>query len=93
MHHHDDLGSKCTYTCLYASPFKYDHPQVCPPQHSSDMAYESDQKTGLSLGMEADIIRAGHILSTTSDWSRDISGRKWLPHILNLNHHDGAFAL
>ena len=28
------------------------------------------------MGMEADIIRAGHILSTTSDWSRDISGSR-----------------
>ena len=50
MHHHDDLGSKCAYTC-----------------HLSN-------KTTRRLGMEADIIRAGHILSTTSDWSRDISG-------------------
>ena len=31
--------------------------------------------------MEADIIRSGHILRTTSDWSRDISGSHFLPLI------------
>ena len=27
---------------VYMSPFKYDHPQVCPPLNSSVMAYESE---------------------------------------------------
>ena len=34
------------------------------------------KKTGLSLGIEADIIRAGHKFKHQFDWSRDISGRK-----------------
>ena len=36
------------------------------------------------MGMEADIKRAGHILSTTSDWSRDISGSHFMP-LISLN--------
>ena len=36
--------------------------------------------------MEADIIRAGHILSTTSDWSRDISGSNFLPYLRSEEH-------
>ena len=68
MHHHDDLGSKCAYTCHLSNKTTRMSVLLSTPQIWL--------MTGLSLDMEADIIMAGHILSTTSDWSRDISGRK-----------------
>ena len=36
------------------------------------------------MGMEVDIIRAGHILRTTSDWSKDISGSHF-PYVVTIS--------
>ena len=76
MHHHDDLGSKCAYTCHLSNKTTRKSVLLSTPQI---------WLMKVSLGMEADIIRAGHILSTTSDWSRDISGRHILP-LISLDH-------
>ena len=73
MHHHDDLGSKCAYSCHLSNKTTRKSVLLSTPEI---WLMKVSKKTGLSLGMEADISRAGHIFSTTSDWLRDISGRK-----------------
>ena len=73
MHHHDDLGSKCAFTCHLSNKTTRKSVLLSIPQIG---LMKVSKKRGLSLGMEADIIRTGHDLSTPSDWSRDISGRK-----------------
>ena len=98
MHYHDDLGSKM---CLYVSPFKW-----ASLSSSALLRYglwKLVKKTGLILGIEADITGQGTNLSPIligRDKSVAVTSCGWsylkddtYMHILNLNHHHGAFAL
>ena len=83
MHHHDDLGSKCAYTCHLSNKTTRKSVLFSTPQI---WLMKVSKKTSLSLGMEADI--AGQLstikhnqwyevtASPASDWLRDISGWK-----------------
>ena len=73
MHHHDDLGSKCAYTCHLSNKTTRKSVLLSTPQI---WLMKVSKKTGLSVGMEADIIRSGAnevTGSPASDWLRDIS--------------------
>ena len=56
MHHHDDLGSKCAYTCHLSNKTTRKSDLLSSPQI---WLMKVSKKTGLSLGIEADIIRSG----------------------------------
>ena len=83
MHHHNDLGSKCAYTCHLSNKTTRKSVLLSTPQI---WLMKVSKKTSLSLGMEADI--AGQLspikhnqwyevtASAASDWLRDISGWK-----------------
>ena len=80
MHHHNDLGSKCAYTCHLSNKTTRKSVLLSTPQI---WLMKVSKKTSLSLGMEADI--AGQLspikhnqwyevtASAASDWLRDIS--------------------
>ena len=73
MHHHDDLGSKCAYMCHLSNKTTRKSVLLSTPQI---WLMKVSKKTGLSVGMEADIIRSGAnevTGSPASDWLRDIS--------------------
>ena len=76
MHLHDDLGSKCAYTCHLSNMTTLKSVLLSTPQI---WLMKVSKKTGLSLGIEAAIIRSGAnevTASPASDWLRDISGWK-----------------
>ena len=76
MHHHDDLGSKCAYTCHLLNKTTRKSVLLSTPQ---TWLMKVSKKNCLSLGIEADIIRSGAnevTASPASDWLRDISGWK-----------------
>ena len=69
MHHHDDLGSKCAYMCHLSNKTTRKSVLLSTPQI---WLMKVSKKTGLRLGIEADI--AGQLCT--------ISGRRWLPIML-----------
>ena len=77
MHHHDDLGSKCAYMCHLSNKTTRKSVLLSTPQI---WLMKVSKKNGLSLGIEAAIIRSGAnevTASPASDWLRDISGSLW----------------
>ena len=60
MHHHDDLGSKCAYTCHRSNKPTRKSVLLSTPQI---WLMKVSKKTGLSLGIEADITDHGTHLS------------------------------
>ena len=68
MHHHDDLGSKCAYTCHLSNKTTRKSVLLSTPQI---WLMKVSKKTGLSLGMEADISGQGTNLSPI------LIGREW----------------
>ena len=99
MHHHNDLGSKCAYTCHLSNKTTRKSVLLSTPQI---WLMKVSKKTSLSLGMEADI--AGQLspikhnqwyevtASAASDWLRDISGWKSLP-LISLNQSEAGLAV
>ena len=63
MHHHDDLGSKCAYTCHLSNKTTRKSVLLSTPQI---WLMKVSKKTGLSLGIEADITGQGTNLSPIS---------------------------
>ena len=61
IHHHDDLGLKCAYTCHLSNKTTRKSVLLSTPQI---WLMKVSKKTGLSLGIEADIIGQGTSLST-----------------------------